>query len=88
MRKMIVSVLIVIAVIFVGWLLKDTTIQNNYAENERFTKVYDKGRFEIYCDTVTKVLYLQSCIGIGNQGYGGLTVLINKDGKPLLYEGE
>lgn len=88
MKKMMIILLIVIGVILAGWILKDVTIQDNYAENKRFTKVYNGGKFEIYCDTVTKVLYLQSRIGIGNQGHGGLTVLIDKDGKPLLYEGE
>lgn len=84
MKKIIISLLIIIGIVLTGWLLKDVTILNNYAENERFIKIYDqhpKDGFRIYCDKETKVMYLISNIYEG----GGITVLVNKDGKPLLY---
>lgn len=87
MKKIILSLLIIIVVILVGWLLKDVTIQNNYAENERFIQIYNqysKDGFRIYYDKETKVMYLISTIYKG----GGITVLVDKDGKPLLYRGE
>ena len=87
MKKMTISILIVLGVIFSGWLLKDITISNNYAENERFIRIYNqssKDGFRIYYDKETKVMYLISNIYKG----GGITVLVDADGKPLLYEGE
>lgn len=88
MKKIIISLLIIIGIVLTGWLLKDVTISNNYAENGRFIKIYNQSSmndgFRIYYDKKTKVMYLISDIYKG----GGITVLVDKDGKPLLYEGE
>ena len=84
MKKIIISLLIIIEIILTGWLLKDVTISNNYAENERFIQIYNqssKDGFRIYYDKETKVMYLISDIYKG----GGITVLVDKDGKPLIY---
>lgn len=83
MKKVIISLLI-IGIVLIGWLLKDVTISNNYAENERFIQIYNqysKDDFRIYYDKETKVMYLISDIYKG----GGIIVLVDKDGKPLLY---
>ena len=85
MKKLIISLLIITVMVLMSWLLKDITIASINAKDGRFVKVQDEGDFEIYCDTKTKVLYLQSYKGIGHQGYGGITVLVDQDGKPLLY---
>ena len=88
MKKIIISLLIIIGIILTGWLLKDVTISNNYAENGRFIQIYNQSSmndgFRIYYDKETKVMYLISYIYKG----GGITVLVDRDGKPLLYEGE
>lgn len=87
MKKIIISLSIIMGVVLTGWLLKDVTISNNYAENERFIQIYNqysKDGFRIYYDKKTKVMYLISDIYKG----GGATVLVDRDGKPLLYEGE
>ena len=88
MKKIIISLLIIIGIILTGWLLKDVTISNNYAENGRFIQIYNQSSmndgFRIYYDKETKVMYLISDIYKG----GGITVLVDKDGKPLLYRGE
>ena len=84
MKKIIISLLIIIGIILTGWVLKDVTISNNYAENERFIQIYNqssKDGFRIYYDKETKVMYLISAIYEG----GGITVLVDKDGKPLIY---
>lgn len=84
MKKIIISVLIIAGIVLTGWLLKDVTISNNYAENERFIQIYNqhsKDNFRIYYDKKTKVMYLISDIYKG----GGITVLVDKDGKPLIY---
>lgn len=84
MKKIIISVLIMIGIVLTGWLLKDVTISNNYAENERFIQIYNqssKDDFRIYYDKETKVMYLITDIYKG----GGITALVDKDGKPLIY---
>ena len=57
------------------------------ARDKRFTKVYAQGALgglEIFVDTETSVQYL-----FVQSGYGsGLTVLVDPEGKPLLYKGD
>ena len=88
MKKMIVSILIVLGVIFVGWMLKDVTIQDVNAADNRFIMVHKENASgnlcKVYYDNETKVMYL--AINVYNGG--GITVLVDKDGKPLLYERE
>lgn len=85
MKKIIVSLAIIMGVVSIGWLLKDATIQNVNATDNRFILIYNQSSndgFRIYYDKKTKVMYLVSDIYKG----GGITVLVDKDGKPLLYE--
>lgn len=82
MKKIIISLLIIIGIVLTGWLLKDVTISNNYAENERFIKINDEGYFYIVYDVETKVEY---AVSQGQYNRGTVTLLVDKDGKPLLY---
>lgn len=84
MKKIIISLLIVLGVIFSSWLLKDITIQDINATDTRFILVYNEDDFKIYYDKKTKVMYLVKSVYKG----GGITLLVDADGKPLLYEGE
>lgn len=54
-----------------------------YAEDDRFMKIESINGW-IYVDKETKVQYLFVKIGYG----GGLTVLVDAEGNPLLYEEE
>ena len=57
------------------------------AKDKRFTKVYAQGALgglEIFVDTETSVQYLFIQSGYGD----GLTVLVDREGKPLLYKGD
>lgn len=85
MKKIIISLLIIIGVVLTGWLLKDITISNNYAENERFVIIQQESYGKVMYDKETKVEYFM--FG-GYKIGGGITVLVDKNGKPLLYEGE
>ena len=86
MKKIIISLLIIIGIVLTGWLLKDVAIPNVNATDDRFIEIYKQysKTFRIYYDKKTKVMYLVADIYKG----GGITVLVDKDGKPLLYEGE
>ena len=54
-------------------------------KDARFTKVLEEGCLlggsEIWVDTQTGVLYLYHAVG----NSGGLTLLVDAEGKPLLY---
>ena len=54
------------------------------AKEKRFEKVYSQGAMstnEIWVDTQTGVQYLYHAVG----NSGGLTLLVDAEGKPLLY---
>lgn len=56
------------------------------AKDLRFIKIYTLGvldGMEIWVDTETSVQYLFRRSGYG----GGMTVLVDQEGKPLLYKG-
>ncbi len=82
MKKIIISLLIIIGIVLTGWLLKDVTISNNYAENERFVIIQQRYDEKVMYDKETKVEYFM--FG-GFRDGGGITVLVDKDGKPLIY---
>lgn len=54
------------------------------AKDNRFIKVYSQDKLttpvEIWVDTETGVNYIYHCAGYS----GGLTVLVDKDGKPVV----
>lgn len=82
MKKIIISLLIIIGIVLTGWLLKDVTISNNYAENERFVIIQKERNGKVMYDKETKVEYFM----FNNYKCGGgITVLVDKDGKPLIY---
>nr|DAI07364.1 MAG TPA: Protein of unknown function (DUF3139) [Bacteriophage sp.] len=82
MKKIIISLLIIIGIVLTGWLLKDVTISNNYAENERFVIIQKERNGKVMYDKETKVEYFMfNDYKCG----GGITVLVDKDGKPLIY---
>ena len=82
MKKIIITLLIIIGILLTGWLLKDVTISNNYAENERFVIIQQRYDEKVMYDKETKVEYFM--FG-GFRDGGGITVLVDKDGKPLIY---
>ena len=82
MKKIIISLLMMIGIVLTGWLLKDVTISNNYAENERFVIIQQRDDEKVMYDKETKVEYFM----FGGFKYGGgITVIVDKNGKPLIY---
>lgn len=74
----LVVILFIVTLIF-GEDVKLETKTEEYPE-DRFVKILDYGDNFVMYDKETKVQYFASSTGI--------TVLLNQDGKPLLYEGE
>ena len=97
MKKSIIIILIVAILVIatIGFCGCDDKKSTNYGsiDNDRFVVIQhndispsllgDEYVLVLY-DKETKVMYLFAKSGYG----GGLTVLVNADGTPMLYEGE
>ena len=53
----------------------------------RFVSDVDTDKFGVVVDSRTGVTYLTWKRGGGNSGIGGITVLLNRDGTPVISEG-
>jgi hypothetical protein len=72
----------------IGWIINsDNNIKENTVTNEESTFIKvdevsgEAGKFDIYYDRETKVMYVMKF-------HGGVTVMVNPDGTPRLYEEE
>ena len=85
-RLIIISLLIMLGILFIGPLLDAIKENKVMAVGEtRFAFVSDEIYFHIYYDRKTKVMYAVSC---SQYNRGNVVLLVDADGKPLLYEGE
>ena len=84
-NKILIVLLIIVLILIVGIIFKDINIEELFATNSRFitSMGYDTpGSTYIIIDNETKVMYLWH-----EDNYkGGLTIMLDKDGKPLLFE--
>lgn len=88
--KGIVLVVLFVISIMIGYLY--ATSHNwgasvEAAEDDRMVEVsraYGSKSYRIYVDKITKVMYLRN----GTTFEGVFTLMVDQDGKPLLYEGE
>lgn len=83
--RLIICLLIMLGILLIGPLFD--AIKGNKvmaAGKNRFALVSSEPDFKIYYDKKTKVMYLVKTVYKG----GGITLLVDADGKPLLYEGE
>jgi hypothetical protein len=90
MRKIGTSLLIILLIIIAGYIFKDVSVNTSEAKIEdRFVKIQEWDNFSgtnfVMYDKETKVQYY--VFTYYNHG-GGITVLVDAEGKPLLYKGE
>ena len=77
--------LLLLLVLPVCLLFTGCNANNDYTSvNDTRFHIIEYNDKRIYVDKETKVMYFWVKNGYG----GGLTVMLNADGKPLLYEGE
>ncbi len=86
MKKLFVIMIIFTIIMILGCGINLQSEKNIDVETARIKTVYS-GHYSIpqewiFVDTETNVMYLYEDIGYG----GGLTVMVDKDGKPLLWE--
>lgn len=83
MKKLVaIIMLIAFGVLLVGCSSDNNVIVKNKTLRNRFVKVAKDTSYSIYVDTETDVMYLVMRPSVDQFG---LTVLVNADGKPLLY---
>lgn len=85
-KKILISIVMLILIVVIGFICKDIVETNTYAEDDRFIKISDQMIGGYYLNVVydkeTKIEYAY-------YGKGGLQVLVDAEGNPLLYkEGE
>lgn len=88
MKKIIICLFILIGIVLVGILAKNTTIQEVNAGNNNFVyidyqRIEDLKIYRFY-DKNTKVIYM--FIGDPLYSGGGLTIIVDEKGEPLLYQ--
>lgn len=79
MKKL--AVMLALAITLAGCSGRNSNIE--YENNGRFHKVYSDFSNAIYVDSETNVMYFWHT---GSYS-GGLTVMVNENGQPLIWEG-
>ena len=83
MKKLFVITIILTMIMLLGCGLNSLGEKNIDVETGRIKKVYGSQYEQIFVDTETSVMYLYEGLGYG----GGLTVMVDADGRPLLWGG-
>ena len=80
--KIILIILVLTSMLFI---LAGCTSQSNAESERQFEYVSTEFDFKVIYHKKTKIMY---AVSSGYYTYGNLTVLVDAEGKPLLYEGE
>ena len=83
MKKILISIVMIVLIILLAYIFKDTITVNSNASDARFVLISNEGVFDICYDKETKVQY---SISRGSYNEGNLTILVDAEGKPLLYQ--
>lgn len=92
LKKILITIAVIILILIIGYLCKDITISNVYSDNNNFGYIDEQYVEDLvlyrYYDKTTNVMYMFTRNSYSEKG-GGLTIMLNAEGKPLLYkEGE
>lgn len=82
MKKILLTIMLLITPIAISGC-EDATTNQKIANNE-FIKVSNADEIIIYVHKETRVMYMF----VTGVYQGGLTIMVDDNGKPLLYEGE
>lgn len=81
MKKL--AIMLVLAISLSGCSGTNSNTEYENENNKRFRKVYSAFSNAIYVDSETNVMYFWHYGGYS----GGLTVMVDENGKPLIWEG-
>lgn len=82
-KIVLLGIMILTGLILLSGCRTDVNDVNGNSENYRFINIYQNGSVRIYYDKETNVEY-----AVRDNGLGGtsMTLLVDADGKPLLYQ--
>ena len=83
MEKIIVSLIAIVTIVGLAYILKDSIVLDIIASEERFIKIDEYNYGYIVYDKQTKVEY---AVSDGSYNRGIITLLVDQEGKPLLYK--
>lgn len=83
MKKILISSIIVTTIIVLAYIFKDIVAIESKADNGRFIKIDTYNYGYIIYDKQTKVEY---AVSDGAYNRGTITLLVDHEGKPLLYK--
>lgn len=84
MKRLIVITLASLMILSLSACATKTTNETVRGESSRMVKIEKAVTYCIVYDKETRVMY---AVSNGGRSYGVFTVLVDADGKPLLYEG-
>lgn len=85
MKKIMISVLAVFMLASLSGCARTKTNEDNIQETSRFVIIEDGATWNVVYDKETKVMYTVSS---GVYNCGSFTMMVDSDGKPLIYKGE
>lgn len=83
MKKITISLIVIISIVGLSYILKDFIALDTIANEDRFIIIDRCTHTDIVYDKQTKVEY---AISNGPDNRGIFTLLVDQDGKPLLYK--
>lgn len=75
--------ILILSMLLLSGCQKVESVDDNNKDTSMFVEVEQTGYWKIVYHKETKVMYAVSC---GSYNYGNLTVLVDADGKPMLWE--
>lgn len=84
MKRLIVIALASLMILSLSACATKTMDETVKGESSRMVRIEEAGIYEIVYDKETRVMY---AVSYGVKNCGVFTVLVDADGKPLLYEG-
>ena len=83
MKKILISIVMIVLIMLLAYIFKDIITVNSNASDERFILISNEEIFDICDDKERRVQY---SVSRGSYNQGNLTVLVDAEGKPLLYQ--
>ncbi len=83
--KKVLAIVIVLLMLAGCAKVKEVKRSGDESGESRFVKIEQTAIWRIVADKETRVMY---AVSFGNYNCGTFTLLVDEDGKPLLWEGE
>lgn len=85
MKEILISALAILMLFGLSGCARTKTNEDNIQETSRFVIVEDGATWNVVYDKETKVMY---AVSSGLYNCGNFVMMVDSDGKPLIYKGE